>query len=70
MEKKTRQLKVYSASVQTGSQSWYRGGNYKQVPQIRLQGEWLQKQCGIEIGDEIFVECKDDILLIRKTSKN
>lgn len=65
MEKKTRKLKVYSASVQTGNGSWYRGNVYKQVPQIGLQGDWLQ-ECGFETGSNISVECQAGKLVISK----
>lgn len=46
---KERQLKVYESS----------GRNYKSVPQIRLQGDWL-RECGFEIGQEITVAIEKD----------
>jgi len=47
IETSDRQLKVYSGS----------GRDYKQVPQIRLQGKWLE-DCGFETGTEFSVKCE------------
>jgi endoribonuclease symE len=46
-------LKVYETS----------GFNSKTVPQIRLQGVWLE-QCGFEPGMPIRVECENGKLTI------
>ena len=37
----------------------YESGGYsnKEIPQIRLQGEWL-KELGFEIGDQLNVHCE------------
>lgn len=55
MKKKNRKLKVYEAS----------GYQNKDIPTIILKGEWL-KECGFCIGENVEVECQDDILVIRK----
>ena len=47
--KEHRELKVYEAS----------GRNYKSIPQIRLQGDWL-KDFDFDIGTPINVECQSD----------
>ncbi|WP_390414484.1 SymE family type I addiction module toxin [Dielma fastidiosa] len=38
---------------------------YKSVPQIRMQGKWLE-ELGFESGSEINVECLDGKLIITK----
>ena len=53
--KKHRELKVYEAS----------GRNYKSIPQIRLQGDWL-KDFDFDIGTPINVECRDGAILITR----
>lgn len=53
-----RELKVYETS----------GSNYKSVPQIRLQGEWL-KDFDFDIGTCINVECKGGEILITKADE-
>lgn len=52
--KANRKAKVYRGS----------GYNYKQVPQIKLQGDWL-KYYGFDIGKEIRVVCEDGKLVRR-----
>ena len=46
--KKDRALTVYEASS---------GSDYKPVPQIRLQGEWLN-ELGFEPGEKLNVHCE------------
>ncbi|MCI5917786.1 MAG: type I toxin-antitoxin system SymE family toxin [Roseburia sp.] len=53
--KEHRELKVYEAS----------GRNYKSIPQIRLQGDWL-KDFNFDIGTPINVECRDGSILITR----
>lgn len=48
-------LKVCSAS----------GRNYQKVPQIQLQGKWLEKW-GFSMGENVKVECYTDRLIISK----
>ncbi len=51
--KKNRTMKVYEGS----------GKDYKPIPQIRLQGKWLQ-DLGFEMGTPINVECQGGKLII------
>jgi len=53
--KEHRELKVYEAS----------GRNYKSIPQIRLQGDWL-KDFDFDIGTPINVECRGGAILITR----
>lgn len=53
--KEHRELKVYETS----------GKNYKSIPQIRLQGDWL-RECDFEIGTPINVECRGGAILITR----
>ena len=53
--KEHRELKVYETS----------GRNYKSIPQIRLQGDWL-KDFDFDIGTPINVECRDGAILITR----
>ena len=54
---KTRKMKVYYAYL-----------NNKQLPFIRLNGNWL-KECNFAVGDEIEISCCNEFLLIRKVIK-
>lgn len=54
---KTKTLKVYHGS----------GWNYTSIPQIILQGKWLDK-LGFSIGDKITVTCNDNKLTIMRAS--
>lgn len=56
--KEHRNLKVYEAS----------GRNYKSIPQIRLQGDWL-KDFDFDIGTSINVECRGGAILITKADE-
>jgi toxic protein SymE len=51
--KESRELKVYEGSDR----------NYKPIPQIRLQGKWLEK-LGFDIGTSLNVECRNGQLTI------
>lgn len=53
-----RNLKVYELC----------GYNNKPMPQIRIQGKWLQK-CGFSIGDYVSVQCKRGKLIITLDAK-
>lgn len=53
--KADRRMKVYEGT----------GANYKQIPQLRLQGDWL-KELGFEIGKPINVHCEDGKLVITR----
>lgn len=62
-EKNVRNLKVYEATESRKGSSWYGGGIYKTVPQIRLQGMWLEKY-GFKPGNNIKIECKSKKIII------
>lgn len=42
-----------------------RGKQYAPIPQIVLQGKWLE-QIGYNIGDKIVVDCQLEKITIRK----
>lgn len=66
MERKNRRnFKVYEISVSSSSGYGYHSMRYKSVPQIRMQGKWLE-ELGFESGSEINVECLDGKLIITK----
>lgn len=56
--KEHRELKVYETS----------GRNYKSIPQIRLQGDWL-KDFDFDIGTPINVECRGGKLVITRSDE-
>lgn len=60
---KERQLKVYS-STQTNHTSYYHT-KYKEVPMIRLQGQWLEA-AGFHASDNILITIKENELVITK----
>ncbi|MDL2433292.1 SymE family type I addiction module toxin [Streptococcus cristatus] len=51
--KKNREMKVYGST----------GAGNIMVPQIRLQGKWLQ-ELGFDIGEPLNVECEGGRLVI------
>lgn len=53
---KTKELKVYRGS----------GNNYTPIPQIILQGQWLNK-LGFSIGDKVIVTWEEDRLIVEKS---
>lgn len=55
-KQKIRKLKVYSGS---------QGKNYKQVPRIILQGEWLQN-IGFNISDNVTVTMEEGKIIVEK----
>ena len=62
--KKNREIKVYGLSIACpGGGTFYSRARYKNVPQIRLQGDWL-KELGFEEGTPINVECQNGRLII------
>ena len=56
--KEHRELKLYETS----------GRNYKSIPQIRLQGDWL-KDFDFDIGTPINVECRGGKLVITRSDE-
>ena len=65
MDRKTRRsfktdrlMKVYESGVYSN----------KEIPQIRLQGEWL-KELGFEIGDQLNVHCEGGRITITRADK-
>ncbi|RHL85815.1 type I addiction module toxin, SymE family [Dorea formicigenerans] len=55
-------MKVYEATtVSRGIDT-----KYKSVPQIRLQGAWLENNCGFEPGTNIKVLCEEGRLVIER----
>lgn len=58
-EKSNRRLTVYGTM----------NSHYQGIPQIRLQGEWLQSM-GFSIGDNIQVSCEKNKLVISKMLEN
>lgn len=60
--KKDRKMKVYEATT-ASRRNWYTSTRYTTVPQIRLQGLWLE-QLGFKPGMELKVECEDGRLQI------
>ena len=63
--KKERKMKVYEATTVSRGR-WWNDTKYKSVPQIRLQGLWLENDCGFEPGTEIKVICEDGRLVIER----
>ena len=63
-----RNLKVYESSVSSLSGYGYHSMRYKSVPQIRMQGKWLEEM-GFESGSKINVECLDGKPIITTASK-
>lgn len=62
--KKNRSLKVYSATEQRGNQRIMNGSYYVEVPQIRMQGNWL-RECGFDSGTRLDVQCEEGKLTVR-----
>ena len=61
MTKEKRILKVYRRMIRgCGRHSFY-----KSVPEIRIQGKWLEDY-GFNIADILQVECKEGQLIIKK----
>ena len=60
--RKERKMKVYGATV-ASRRTWYTSSKYNTVPQIRLQGLWLEKDCGFQPGTPIKVECHKIVIL-------
>lgn len=54
---KTRNLKIYEGT----------GYNYSSIPQILLQGKWLDS-LGFSIGDYISVTCSEGKITILRSS--
>lgn len=64
--KKERKMKVYEATTVSRGK-WWTTTKYTTVPQIRLQGLWLEKACGFEPGTSIKVECEYGRLVITRS---
>ena len=58
-----RQLKVYSSTQ--AKQTSYSHTEYKEVPMIRLQGQWLET-AGFHPSDDIHITIKKNELVITK----
>lgn len=56
--KTDRLMKVYESGVYSN----------KEIPQIRLQGEWL-KELGFEIGDQLNVHCEGGRITITRADE-
>jgi len=52
----TKELKVYKGS----------GYHYSSIPQIVLQGKWLESM-GFSIGGRVTVSCQDGKIIIEKS---
>lgn len=63
--KKERKMKVYKATTVSRGK-WWTSSKYTTVPQIRLQGLWLENDCGFEPGMSIRVECEEGRIIIVK----
>ena len=59
--KEKRELRVYKRMIRR----YGRHTSYVVVPEIRLQGKWLEDY-GFNISDNLLVECKEGKLIIRK----
>lgn len=66
--RKERKMKVYRAIV-ASRRNWYASSKYNTVPQIRLQGLWLEKDCGFQPGTPIKVECHKGKIVILQDEK-
>ena len=42
---------------------WYCSKKSVSIPQIRLQGKWLQ-ECGFEPGSQVQIQCEQGKLII------
>lgn len=60
--KKERKMKVYEATT-VSKGKWWNSTKYTTVPQIRLQGLWLE-QLGFEPGTELKVECWEGKIIV------
>lgn len=60
-----RTLTVGYTNYVTHYQSCYKPSNYRPVPQIRLQGNWL-KAAGFSTGDTVEVVVEDGRVVIVK----
>lgn len=56
MTGKNRKMTVYKTT----------GVGYQHIPQIKMQGEWLEK-AGFSIGDHIQIKCQKNRLVITKS---
>lgn len=61
-----RNIKVYEASVPS-KDNWGRS-SYRTVPQIRLQGQWLE-ELGFEPGVRMRIECSGGKLVITRVDE-
>lgn len=64
---KNSKLKVYETEYQINNPDgfWHCGKKHVSIPQIRLQGKWLQ-ECGFEAGNQVHIQCERDKLIITK----
>ncbi len=61
-----RRIKVYEASIPS-TDRWGRS-SYKTVPQIRLQGQWLE-ELGFEPGVQMSIQCSGGKLIITRADE-
>ena len=66
---KNRKLKVYETEYQINNPDGlgYCRKKSVSIPQIRLQGKWLQ-ECGFEPGSQVQIQCECVKLVITKES--
>ena len=64
---KNRKLKVYETEYQINNPDGlgYCRKKSVSIPQIRLQGKWLQ-ECGFEPGSQVQIQCECGKLVITK----
>lgn len=62
---KNRKLKVYETEYQTNNPNcfWYCSKKSVSIPQIRLQGKWLQ-ECGFEPGSQVQIQYEQGKMII------
>lgn len=61
-----RKLKVYGVQVERKARSIFAAARrWLEVPQIRLQGLWLQ-EIGFKPGDNLNVQCEEGKLIISR----
>lgn len=64
-----RKLKVYGVQAERKVRSMFAAARrYIEIPQIRLQGLWLQ-ETGFKPGDNLNVQCEDGKLVITRVEE-
>lgn len=63
---RNRKLKVYGIQTERKERSMFASARrWLEVPQIRLQGLWLQ-ETGFKPGDNLNIQCEDGKLIITR----